>query len=217
MSKSTYDLIIIGSGMGGLSLASIMAKARGWKVLVLEQHHVIGGYTHTFKRQRKFEWDVGLHYVGELGKGGNSRLLFDYITDGKLEWNKMPDPFDVFSYPDFTFREREGAENFMADLIEMFPEEKKAIEQYFKDIKRAGNWNMARIMSGVLPGAAGHVARGVSLVDRDFALTTHKGIHRTEFQGSQTTRPVALTVGRLRAHSFEMPVCDACPGSIAFP
>jgi phytoene dehydrogenase-like protein len=182
MAKSGYDLIVIGSGMGALSLASIMARARRWRVLVLERHHAIGGYTHTFKRQRSFQWDVGLHYVGQLGKGEDGRLLFDYITDGALEWNKMPDPFDVFSYPDFSFREREGAANFKTDLIAMFPDENKAISQYFKDIKRAGAWNMTRVMAGVLPGAAGRAAKGVSLADRGFALTTTKEYTERNFK-----------------------------------
>ena len=49
-----YDVIVIGSGLGGLSVAAILAK-EGKKVLVLERHYTAGGYTHVFKR-RGYEW-----------------------------------------------------------------------------------------------------------------------------------------------------------------
>jgi 2-polyprenyl-6-methoxyphenol hydroxylase-like FAD-dependent oxidoreductase len=68
-----YDVIVIGSGLGGLSVSAILAK-EGKKVLVLEHHYTAGGYTHVFKR-RSYEWDVGLHYVGEVHRlGGCPRI-----------------------------------------------------------------------------------------------------------------------------------------------
>tara|TARA_R110002167_G_scaffold298459_1_gene502762 strand:- start:1351 stop:1485 length:135 start_codon:yes stop_codon:yes gene_type:complete len=33
--------------------------------LVLEQHYTAGGFTHVFKR-KGYEWDVGIHYIGEV-------------------------------------------------------------------------------------------------------------------------------------------------------
>ena len=62
--QETYDSIIIGSGMGSLTTAAILAK-QGHKVLVLERHYEPGGFTHTFKR-KGYEWDVGIHYIGEV-------------------------------------------------------------------------------------------------------------------------------------------------------
>lgn len=56
------DAIVIGSGIGGLSTASLLAKA-GKKVLVLEQHYRAGGCTHTFDELGGF-FDSGIHYVG---------------------------------------------------------------------------------------------------------------------------------------------------------
>ena len=75
-SEQTYDAIVIGSGMGALAFASIMAKLRKWRVLVLERHFKIGGFTHTFSRPGGWTWDVGVHYVGEMGHGMNGRRLF---------------------------------------------------------------------------------------------------------------------------------------------
>ena len=67
-SEHSYDAIVIGSGMGALAFASIMAKLRKWRVLVLERHFKIGGFTHTFSRPGGWTWDVGVHYVGEMGQ-----------------------------------------------------------------------------------------------------------------------------------------------------
>ena len=62
--EDSYDVLMIGSGMGCLSAASILAK-EGKKVLILERHYTAGGFTHVFKR-RGYEWDVGIHYIGEV-------------------------------------------------------------------------------------------------------------------------------------------------------
>ena len=135
MSNSNqFDAIVIGSGLGGLTVAAILSKLNHKKVLILEQHYVVGGYTHEFARDSKFKWDVGLHYVGNMGKGEFGRKIFDYLTNGKLKWNKMPDPFEKFVYPDFTFEQSCDPKKFKAQLIEMFPQQQRAIARYFEDI-----------------------------------------------------------------------------------
>ena len=50
MLNTNWDVIVIGSGIGGLTTASLLAKAGGRKVLVLEQHVQPGGLTHVFRR-----------------------------------------------------------------------------------------------------------------------------------------------------------------------
>ncbi|MCG6162365.1 NAD(P)-binding protein, partial [Leptospira bandrabouensis] len=71
--ETKYDVIIIGSGIGGLTAASILSQVANKKVLVLERHFKLGGFTHTFKRLGKFEWDVGIHYIGDLAEGSMLR------------------------------------------------------------------------------------------------------------------------------------------------
>jgi len=68
-----FDAIVIGSGIGGLGTAALLAKASKRRVLVLERHYTAGGLTHTFHRPG-FEWDVGVHYVGQVHKPGSPAL-----------------------------------------------------------------------------------------------------------------------------------------------
>jgi len=149
--KKNYDLIIVGSGIGALTTASIMARMKKWKILVLERHYVIGGFTHVFRRPGKYKWDVGLHYVGEMAKGSDLRTIFDFVTGGRLRWNKMSEPFEKFVYPDFVFDLYGEEERFKGDLIERFPEEREAIESYFKDLKKCALRMRLIALAEVLP------------------------------------------------------------------
>jgi len=72
----SYDVILIGTGIGCLCAGALLAKS-GKKVLLLERHYTPGGFTHVFKR-RGFEWDVGIHYIGEVQRPNSIlRKLFD--------------------------------------------------------------------------------------------------------------------------------------------
>lgn len=88
-----YDAIVIGSGIGGLACASLLSQS-GKKVIVLEQHYTAGGFTHTFQR-KNYEWDVGIHYIGEVSREDSAmRQLFNKITDDKLKWQDMGEVYD---------------------------------------------------------------------------------------------------------------------------
>ncbi|MGH8557228.1 MAG: phytoene desaturase family protein [Methylococcales bacterium] len=150
---SRFDAIIIGSGISGLSCASLFARLYHKKVLVLERHFRAGGFTHSFRRKGGYEWDVGIHYVGEMNPGSHYRALFDQICAGGVDWRPMPEVFDRFVYPDFTFDVRSGIRRFREDLINRFPAERRAIEQYFKDLIAAARWYGRLMLTRLLPRA----------------------------------------------------------------
>lgn len=134
--RNEYDVILIGSGMGALTVASLMAQLRNKKVLVLERHFKAGGFTHDFKR-KQFHWDVGLHYVGEMQEGSQMRGIFDLVTANNVQWNKMPEPFEKFVYPGLSFSVYGDEKRYINDLIKLFPQEESAIRRYFRDVKKA--------------------------------------------------------------------------------
>ena len=68
-----YDALVIGSGIGGLTTAALLSEL-GWRVAVLEQHYTAGGATHSYDRAG-YEWDVGVHYIGDMGTKTTVRRL----------------------------------------------------------------------------------------------------------------------------------------------
>ena len=136
-SKHKYDAIIIGSGLGGLTTAAILAK-EGKKVLVLERHFKGGGFTHVFKR-KKYEWDIGLHYLGDLNQNEFVSKIFNYISTDPLHWESMGDIYDVAIIEGDKYEFPSGKENLISKLIGYFPEENIAINKYFELIKKLNN------------------------------------------------------------------------------
>ena len=147
-----YDAIVIGSGMGGLATAAILAK-EGQKVLVLERHYTAGGFTHIFKR-KGYEWDVGIHYIGEVQRDKSMlKKLFDYVTDSALKWEDMGEVYDKVIIGDKHYDFVKGVSNFKAKIISYFPEEEEAISAYvdlvFKAVKTSRNYYISKTLSPI--------------------------------------------------------------------
>ena len=160
-----YDAIVIGSGLGGLTTAALMAKA-GKKVLVLERHYTAGGFTHSFKR-KGYEWDVGVHYIGEVHNPNSPlRRVFDVITEGQLQWAKMGDVYDKIIIKDKQYNFVAGAANFREELLKSFPNARQQIDDYLKHIRAATRSLPVhfgqRYLPGRLQGVAGALASRAS-------------------------------------------------------
>ncbi len=131
----SFDVIVVGSGIGGLAAAALLAKYGKKRVLVLERHYAIGGFTHTFHRPG-YEWDVGVHYLGDLQPGGLLRSVFDEVSDAQLEWADMGPVYDRVIIGDETFDFPKGEEHLQAALVGRFPDEATVIERYFELVHR---------------------------------------------------------------------------------
>ena len=77
MENNNFDIVIIGSGLGGLVCAALLGK-EGYKVCVLEKNRQIGGCLQTYVRDRVI-FDSGVHYIGGLSKGENLYQIFKYL------------------------------------------------------------------------------------------------------------------------------------------
>jgi all-trans-retinol 13,14-reductase len=123
------DVVVVGAGLGGLTTAAYLAVA-GRRVVVVDRHAVAGGNGTVFTHDG-YEFDVGLHYIGDCGPQGAIpsalRPLGIELTFREMD----PDGFDTFFFSDgSSFRVPKGVDAFKARLIETFPDEVEGIEQY---------------------------------------------------------------------------------------
>ena len=147
---TTYDAIVVGSGMGSLSTAAILAK-EGQKVLVLEKHYTAGGFTHVFKR-KGYEWDVGIHYIGDVQRPNSVvKKVFDYISDAQLKWADMGNVYDKIIIGDKSYDFVKGTQNFKNKLYEYFPNEKEAIDRYVNLVFKATKASQSFYMEKAVP------------------------------------------------------------------
>jgi all-trans-retinol 13,14-reductase len=131
-----YEVIIIGSGIGSLTTACLLAKS-GKRVLVLEQHDVAGGTTHVFDH-KGIEHETGLHYIGDFKR---SNLIFNLLTDDKLKWDKLgrereDDIYDEIIIADKHYKFPSDKKVFEEYLIKEFPNDASGIHKYFECVKR---------------------------------------------------------------------------------
>lgn len=168
-----YDVIVIGSGIGGLSAAGLLAKVAGKKVLVLEKHSEPGGQTHTFRRDGA-HWNVGVHYVGDMEQGSTARRYFDYLSDGHLRWNNLSNVSDRLVFPGIDVEVGSNQQVYRDRLVRLFPEETRAIDRYFRDAHRMSSWLSLYVAQGMVPKVMAPVLRLLGKATGSTALSTTK-------------------------------------------
>jgi all-trans-retinol 13,14-reductase len=153
---ASFDAIVIGSGIGGLACAAALAKT-GHKVLILEQHYAAGGLTQTFSRAG-FTWNVGMHYLGDMGAQGGARAVLDWLCDGQIDMASMGAVYDVIHFPEgfeIQFSRPEAA--LKLDLKEKFPDAASEIDAFFAMLGEAERAGRAVFMQRAMPGLLGKV------------------------------------------------------------
>jgi phytoene dehydrogenase-like protein len=140
--RGPWDAIVVGSGLGGLTCAAYLAAA-GKRTLVLEAHYVAGGNSQAFRRRyhgRLYEFDVGLHYIGECGPEGLiTRILRGVGLERRLSFRALdPDGFSTLIFPDLTFRVPTGWDRYRARLLETFADEAEAVGRVVDTMRVVG-------------------------------------------------------------------------------
>jgi phytoene dehydrogenase-like protein len=153
------DAIVIGSGIGGLGLAALLARLKGWRVLVLEANDVPGGCMHVHERDG-FEFPSGIDSVGEMERGlgrGIFRPTIDYITNDELEWAKMPAVHEVACFGEDEYRWHDSAEANVDWLAERFGDRvsRERFEGYYaledEVYDSAYGWALTKLMPQGMP------------------------------------------------------------------
>lgn len=124
-----YDVVIIGSGLGGLQCGYILSK-HGLNVCVLEKGSHPGGCMQTFRRG-KHTFDTGFHYVGGLDEGQPLHRLFDYFGLMDLPWRRMDENgFDEVIIDNKSYLFANGYEHFTETLSRQFPHQHRQLKKY---------------------------------------------------------------------------------------
>jgi len=127
-----YDVIIIGSGLGGLTAGAKLAK-EGRKILLIEQHSIPGGCATTFKRG-DFTLEVGLHEMdGPAARDMKTKIFSELDVFNTVEFVKVPE-FYHFINDGISFSMPHNPEEASSRLKDLFPEEKSGIDSYFNQL-----------------------------------------------------------------------------------
>ncbi len=130
--ENEYDVIIVGSGIGGLTCAALLSK-RGYKVLVLEQHYQVGGYCSSFER-KGFVFNTGVEDVSGLWERGTVTFLLKELGLKKEDYFARNTTRYIFKGKEIDFR---NSEQFIKLLSGIFPDEKQSIATFFDEAQKA--------------------------------------------------------------------------------
>jgi len=125
-----YDVVVIGSGLGGLTAANILGRA-GYRVLVVEQHYKLGGLATWFKRPGGRIFDVSLHGFPH----GMVKSCRRYWSDEIASWI-VPLRHIRFENPTFSLTTTYQRDDFARLLVERFGLEPRTVEEFFSTVRR---------------------------------------------------------------------------------
>ncbi len=204
--RERWDAVVIGSGLGGLVCAAYLC-ATGHRTLVLEAHYVAGGNSQVFRRKvhgRQYEFDVGVHYIGECGpEGGITTLLGGLGLAERIVFRPLdPDGHSTLIFPDFRFRVPSSWDRYRARLLQTFPADREPLEkvvgvlqQVATDLRRLGSGEVA--MSELAQKAPTFLQWGLRPITelfRHFELSERPAAVLLGEQGDYAVRPSKTAV-----------------------
>lgn len=154
---SRFDVVIIGSGLGGLCCGVILSK-EGKRVCVVEKEPFAGGCLRSYRRDG-VTFDTGIHYVGSMDEGEILRHFLQYAG----VWDALPlqrlddEAYDVICMGDRRYHLAQGGEHFIDTLSERFPHERHNIVRYAQAVEKVGRvigvgqLRQGRLSAGSLP------------------------------------------------------------------
>lgn len=207
-----YDVIIIGSGLGGLECANILSR-QGMSVLVLERQIQAGGCMQSYKR-KGCTFDTGLHYVGGLDEGQTLHTTFKYLGLLDLPWRRLDkEAFDKVTFLDNgdgeteTFCFAEGYDNFAHTLSERFPNERKALYDYVDMLRKTDDEQLIALTAPTPPEQ--------SLTNEMFSTNAYEWLHE-KFKDELLINVLSGTALKMELHKETLPLFTFAHGNSGF-
>lgn len=140
-----YDAVVIGTGLGGLTAAAILARS-GRRVLAVERHDRVGGYAHAFRRG-PYLFDAAVHIVGGCESGGLiDRLLRGLAVRDRCDFAAV-DPCYEVKFPGFSLAAPTGLHEFAGAYQHAFPRAATGIQGFLEECSGA-RAETARLLAG---------------------------------------------------------------------
>ena len=135
----SFDVIVIGSGIGGLVTATQLA-VKGAKVLVLERYVIPGGSAGYFEREG-YRFDVGASMIFGFGTQGTTNLLTRALNAVNMSLETISDPVQIhYHLPNgLDLKVHQDYENFLQELIAHFPHERQGIRRFYDECWKVFN------------------------------------------------------------------------------
>jgi all-trans-retinol 13,14-reductase len=146
-----WDAVVVGSGLGGLTCATLLALRAKMRVLVLERHYEIGGLSQTFRR-RRYAWEVGVHYVGDVG-GGMPRKVLDLATGERVRWARLPALHDRLVAPGIDLRLGGDRAALRMQWLSVARGEERAVDRILDAVDDCARGAAAHALNRLRPGA----------------------------------------------------------------
>ena len=138
-STTNFDVVVIGSGIGGLVTATQLA-AKGAKVIVLERYIIPGGSAGYFEREG-YRFDVGASMIFGFGDRGTTNLLTKALEAVDMSLETVTDPVQIhYHLPDgLELKVHRDYEQFLQELIAIFPHEATGIRAFYDECWKVFN------------------------------------------------------------------------------
>ncbi|OYP29437.1 phytoene desaturase family protein [Rhodopirellula sp. MGV] len=131
--QDEYDVVVIGSGLAGMTSANILGRA-GHRVLLLEQHYKLGGLATWFLRPGSHTFDISLHGFPHGMIKSCRRYWNRDISDRIVQLKNIR-----FDNPQFSLTTTFDREDFSRLLVERFGQEPATVKEFF-DTARGMNF-----------------------------------------------------------------------------
>lgn len=142
-----HEIVIIGSGLGGLACGRLLAE-EGHDVVVLEQGRQPGGCLQSYRRDG-LSYDTGMHYVGGLAPGQSMHTAFRMLHLDTLPWQQLdPEGFDHFIFGQDEYRLANGYDAIGARLAEQFPQDEQALQELVEALRQTEDGLVERVTGG---------------------------------------------------------------------